>query len=232
MPLPPKEYFTLAEVEERWNTARCDTVYYAENGLLVLSFRATRVFVEAGEIEPDDITGGYRVPTDQRWHTGLLDLHEIDCTRILKCGPAPILETRAPEHQYCSIVKPEDGVLVTPGDLVVSLEERERFEGEHGFGRNDLAAAGHLKVSNNYGQVSLGDLHFTLGPCQAQVARLLHEASQTARPWVSGKSLLAAAGANSMKLYDLFKRKRHWRQLIRSDGRGNYRLNISRDPPS
>ena len=62
------------------------------------------------------------------------------------------------------------------------------------------------------------------GPIQAKVIRALHAAAISGDPWCSGKALLAAAGAKSRKMGDVFKSKPDRCDLIESNGRGQYRL--------
>jgi hypothetical protein len=50
------------------------------------------------------------------------------------------------------------------------------------------------------------------------VLRFLHAAAIAGAPWQSGKAALAASGSHSLKLGDLFKRKRE------ANGRGYYRF--------
>jgi hypothetical protein len=53
---------------------------------------------------------------------------------------------------------------------------------------------------------------------------VLHAAAEAGQPWQNGKALLTTAGSRSLKMVDVFKSKPEWRELIQSDGRGNYRL--------
>jgi hypothetical protein len=69
-----------------------------------------------------------------------------------------------------------------------------------------------------------GEWH-SFGPKQAAVLRLLKAAAETDNPWRDGKRLLDDAGATTMRLIDLFKRKPAWRRLVLADGKGRYRLN-------
>ena len=61
-----------------------DVVYLAENGLLKLSVRLFNVRLEWGEFE--DLGNGdwNRIPTDQRWFSGLQDLREHDAFRLFR----------------------------------------------------------------------------------------------------------------------------------------------------
>lgn len=67
---------------------------------------------------------------------------------------------------------------------------------------------------------------FRLGPIQAQVVRALHEAALRGEAWQSGKAILSSAGSKSLRMADVFKSQQDWRELIRSDRRGGYRLNV------
>jgi hypothetical protein len=74
----------------------------------------------------------------------------------------------------------------------------------------------------NYRRVWLNGQYYQLGEKQAKVVKVLHQAqANNEGGWCEGKLLLAAAGSDSMRLNDLFKRKPG---LIESDGRGLYRL--------
>ena len=55
MSLGDKAYFTLEEIEERWQLPRRDIVYLAENRLLTLSVRLFGAHLEWGEF--DDLHG-------------------------------------------------------------------------------------------------------------------------------------------------------------------------------
>jgi hypothetical protein len=77
-----------------------------------------------------------------------------------------------------------------------------------------------------YTHVALADREFVLGPLQANVVRLLHDAHEGGSSWVHGKVLLEQAGSSSSNLGTLFKSQRAWKELIESDGRGNYRLRL------
>lgn len=55
---------------------------------------------------------------------------------------------------------------------------------------------------------------------------MLHEASETDKPWLNGKTILGRAGSACTRMRDLFKSQPGWRRLIDSNGRGMYRLNV------
>jgi hypothetical protein len=92
----------------------------------------------------------------------------------------------------------------------------------------ELAACGMAPFRNDptYKHVWLNGIQFTLGPLQAKIVKLLHQAALTDDPWRTGKEILSQAGSTQSKLVDVFKSRKDWQLLIESDGRGMYRLRI------
>ena len=223
--LSEKAYYALAEIQTRFGLSRHDLAYLIETGLLKASVRLWDVLIEEGSFERDADGRSFRLPTDQRRFSGLLDLRAKDAYRLFRDQVAVVDAFDAAEGEYVLLLRPEDGVEVRLDDLVVRREERDRFEREQRPAPPRLN--GHaFKVLGDYKEVIIGGRSFHLGPCQAEVVRMLHEAAMTGEPWRYGKAVLAAAGSSSTRMADLFKSQRHWRELIASDGRGHYRLAI------
>lgn len=95
---------------------------------------------------------------------------------------------------------------------------------------SEYAPAVSFRVQNNYAQVTLGGLEYTLSPMQAEVVRALHVALLEGDPWVHVNRLKEAVGSGSQTLSMLFRRQRNpdWKKLIKSDGRGYHRLRIAK----
>lgn len=66
--------------------------------------------------------------------------------------------------------------------------------------------------------------HFSFGPLQAEIIKLLHQATLDGHPRVHFKILLEKSGAKSLYMRDVFKGKDNWQNLILSDKRGYYWL--------
>lgn len=225
-----KAYFTLPELLERWAIAEADLIYLAENDRLRLSVRVFGLPVEFGDHEQSAQGEWLRIPLERQCFSGLLDLYAHDAFRLFRAGEVSLTEFRTPVAAYASL-RDEAGLLhVIIGDLLVRREERDRFERETGFRgapeRGILPPQlSDFRASPDYHEVHCAGHNFRLGPIQAQVVRALHEAARTGAPWVSGKSVLAAAGSRSLRMADVFKSQLHWRHLILSNRRGDYRLN-------
>lgn len=103
--------------------------------------------------------------------------------------------------------------------------ERDRYEIKSGFHTGDGQTPEQgLIYTVGCREVRIRGFCFQLGAIQAEVVRVLHAAAEAGQPWQNGKSILTAAGSRSLKMVDVFKSKPEWRELIQSDGRGNYRL--------
>jgi hypothetical protein len=226
MPLPEKEYFCLDEIEERWDIRRRDTIYYAENGFLIVAAPATGLRIEIGQVVA--VAGGeaLHIPTKRLQACGPLRLRARDVATVLRRGSAEITEFWAEEPDYCMLAPAEKPLIVAAQDLVVARDERDRFEHAHRLGPERPAPVTRQSLAD-YRFVSAGGKSFQLGTMQAEAVRILHDAAVAGTPWVHGKDVLRKVGANSMRMVDLFKTQRHWRDLIASDGRGHYRLMAS-----
>ena len=223
-----KAYFTLEEIEERWQLPHRDVVYLAENGLLKLSVRLFDVRMECGEFE--DLGNGdwNRIPTDQRWFSGLQHLREHDAFRLFRDGEVAIDQFAVPEeHHYCHLREPTDTLTIRVCDVVVQRQERDRVEHQQGLaGATRPAVTSIFRQVSDYAEVHVAGRVFNLGHVQSRVVKQLHRAALVGDPWCSGKALLAGAGSSSTRVSDLFKSQRDWRQLIEFDRRGNYRLRL------
>jgi hypothetical protein len=77
-----------------------------------------------------------------------------------------------------------------------------------------------------YRHVWIDEREFSLTQFQSDIVRELHRAALEGQPWVRVEQLRAAVGFESDKLAHLFRRMKNRRELILSDQRGYYRLNV------
>lgn len=220
-----KTYFTLRETAARWELAMEDLGYLAENGDLRVSTRVECAHLERGTIE---IERGqeFRIPYEQEWFSGVIDLRRRDAFRIFRYGVAEVHYFHAEGDSYTAVIEPTPPVDVYLDHLVVRREERDRIEAVHASAGQTVAEGIGFQHSSDYRHVRLGTTEMVLGPVQAEVVRLLHHAAMTDNPWCDGKTLLSKAGATSLRMSDVLKSQKHWRLLILSDGRGRYQLRL------
>ncbi len=222
-----KLYFTLPEILKRWSITEDDLIYLAENDTLRLSVRVFGVPIEFGDCEVTPDGGQARVPWERTSYDGLLDLHAQDVFQLFRCGEIHVRAFRTARADYAAVQDGAEPVLVLIGDLLLRRDERDRFEIQSGFsGRTKAGDENTFIVSADYQEVRCNGYRFKLGPIQAEVVRALHSAAQVGEPWQNGKAILSMAGSKSLRMADVFKSKKNWRQLICSDRKGGYRLNV------
>ncbi len=221
-----KLYFTLPEILKRWSISEDDLIYLAENDKVRLSVRVFGVRTEFGGFLETPEGERVRVPWENTRFNGLLDLHACDVFHLFRCGEIKIHEFRSSRADYAKIMEGTPAVNVLIGDLLMRRDERDRFEKLKGFSeRSGIGDSGGFWASDDYREVRCNGHHFKLGPIQAEVVRALQEALEAGQPWQNGKVILTQAGSKSLRMADVFKSKKNWRQLIRSDRKGGYRLN-------
>ena len=232
MRLPPKSYFHLVEIAERWEASTADLACYALDGLLEIAVMAIGARVEVGWLEIGD-TGVFRIPDDEKILHGPQPVISSDLWSVFRGGTCEIARFKpSGPNGYCVLAAGASPILTTLQDLLVTRAERDRFEAKYGLTQSeevfveDPAAEPAFLQSKDYAEVILNGEVYRLGLLQAAVVRELHQASQTNSPWRLGKTLLTNANAQTMRMVDLFKTKPNWRSLIASDGRGYYRLNL------
>ncbi|MGO4917368.1 hypothetical protein [Pseudogemmobacter sp. W21_MBD1_M6] len=191
-----------------------------------LSIRVFGLPLEFGDYEVGEGGRLFRIPTDRRFFSGVVDLHARDVFHLFRSGEAHLSEFRALDANYAAIWGLAEPHYVVIGDLLMRRDERDRYEVKKGF-----SVGGHMEeqafiASRDYSEVRCNGHRFQLGPIQAAVVRALHRGAQAGKPWQNGKNILSEARSKSLRMSDVFKSKGNWRDLILSDRRGNYRINI------
>ncbi|MBN9023632.1 MAG: hypothetical protein J0H08_16410 [Rhizobiales bacterium] len=225
MPLPKKRWFRIADVAKRWEIPPSDVEDYALDEILRLSVVVVDLAAEAGICERDDHTH-HHVLEDMPILNGPQPLCRTSLLSIFRDGLAEVgsFRTERPGG-YVRVASGVPAVIVRREDLIVTREERDRFEGAHNGGADANQTVSDAWHNDDFTSVRVDNEWHSFGPKQAAVLRLLKAAAETDNPWRDGKRLLDDAGATTIRLIDLFKRKPAWRRLVLADGKGRYRLN-------
>lgn len=171
--------------------------------------------------------GSGEVPKLCHWE-GFAPLSRHYCFRLFRHGEIRLRDFYCQDlrHRFLLPHSAED-IIVKVDDLIIlekdklSLEEQLSQTLRHDqHGANSC----NIEIMPSFRRVRLGEYEHQFGTVQANALRLLYDAASCDEPWVNGKQLLQQAGSQSYTLSNLFKRKPVWRELIRSDGRGYYRL--------
>lgn len=232
MAFPAKNYYRLKSLQKRWGVSQEDLFYAMENGLLRVCVWLPLRYVERGVINKER---KFIYETHEH-QEGFVGVRPDDCRRICSTGRAKLRVF----HSVCgdghilrlAYEPPQPAIFVRMGDLIVLKQDRDKFEKIYEITKTNVQDLHPEKMvpafiaSEDYRYVKMEGQEFHLGDVQARVIEQLHDASQSHKPWVHGKTLINDSGSNAIRLRDIFKNKRHWRTLIVSNERGCYRLNV------
>ena len=230
MPPPTKRYYRLAELAERWGVQIADIAFYVMDEELEISVLTIALSAEVGRFEetPDGILA---VPEETITLVGPQPVIGSDLRAVFRGGVRRLSRFKPRSAETYLTIEEADALRISLSDLLVTRTERDRFEAANGLSFEEASAVQATPIEgfvqrDNYAEVIFIGERFLFGMLQARVVCQLHEAAGTTDPWRTGKMLLANAGSGSGRMVDLFKAKPTWRNLIASDGRGSYRLNL------
>lgn len=225
MPLPQKRWFRIAEVAKRWSLATSDLEDYALDEMLQLSVFVVDLPAEMGSWEGNR-PGEGPLLQDLPILNGPQPLLRSNLLAIFRDEQAEVRAFRSQQpNTYMHIRSDVTAIVVRRDDLIVTREERDRFEREHGASAPiDALPDAEFAHNEDFTKVRVAGQWHSFGPKQAAVLRLLKLASEGDDPWRDGKRLLGDVGATTLRLADLFKRRPVWRQLVQADGKGCYRF--------
>lgn len=237
--LPERVFYSTNELQDLWELSASDIKYYLLQGFLVAHVWLPMMSVYEVLMETE---GNRIICTKELKHwEGYTPLYSHQCRTLYKTGKVYLRDFMCAEGNK-KLFLPETAysVPIHLSDIVILNDERRRFEKEHKFiclsscrtkidGR--VIGAVPIKQTSHFEQafrkVYHGGINFSFGTIQATVLQQLYEAANSGEPWQNGKKLLERAGSLSFTMQNVFKSNPHWRKLIDSDGRGEYRLHES-----
>jgi len=229
VPLPQKRWFRLAEVAKRWSMAVSDLEDYALDEMLQLATFVVDLPAEMGSWEGNGQRDCFSVQ-DLPILNGPQALLRSSLLAIFRDGQAEVRAFRYQQpNTYLHIRSDVAAIVVRRDDLIVTREERDRFECEHAAtsAPDEPPAGTENWYSQDFSRVLLAGTWHKFGKKQAAVLRSLKAAGDRGERWCDGQKILNEVESSSMRLVDLFKYKPVWRQLIETDGNGGFRLNTA-----
>ena len=193
-----REYLTLAELRDEWNTTDEHIRYLIENAHLKVYLRPSLVFYVREKGKKDIV---YEP----------IPINFPDLCRLL--------------HDKSIILKKADKpISATYDDIVVKSIDRCKTEAEH----PDLSNGEYplILYSDNWTCFEFRGVRFTFGRTQGAALKYLYNKLRQGNPVVGTKELLDAVGAQCHHLNNLFHNKPMWKELITFPERGYCRLNL------
>ncbi|MEG3640698.1 hypothetical protein [Magnetococcus sp. PR-3] len=141
MPLPPKQFYTIKEVAERWRCSENDLLSYGMEGKLELSIWVPHCHVELSCIEEDSDGQHYNIPFETRYMHGLLPLSEKDIGTLWSYGQVDVTYLKDTEDGHQRLIRHysmpgleyqcDDAIEVVMDMLKLSGDEIRQFEKKH-----------------------------------------------------------------------------------------------------
>ena len=134
-----KPFYRIEEVAARWGMTVDDVAAFIPAGQLTISVVVVGVTVTYGEFEEIVAEEWQRMPYGHKRLVGPVDLHPSDAWYVIRDGSLFVRFFKGTGHAYFQVTDADhpDGYVVPRADLVVRLEELERFEREQGIGESE-----------------------------------------------------------------------------------------------
>lgn len=226
-----REYYRLSSLQDKWGVGKDELLYAVENGILKTCIWLPLRYVERGIMRERKF-----IYETHELKEGYVGVRPEDCRNICNYGRSRlrIFNSVCEDEHIIRLAyePPQPDIHVRLHNLVVMKDDCEKFERVYEVKQNNVRSL-HQKIvespfifSEDYRYLKLNGIEYHLGDVQARVIEHLHDASQSHKPWVHGKTLINDSGSGAIRFRDIFKNKNNWHKLIISNKRGCYRLNV------
>ena len=107
-------------------------------------------------------------------------------------------------------------------DIIVYIENVIEFENKvHNVTDDDFEI-----LSSDFTCILWHGREMKFGVSQGKIIEQLWKAREAGEPWVYGKRLLTSIGSGAERVRSLFHKNKNWKDLILTDYKGKYRLNL------
>jgi hypothetical protein len=230
MGFPDRQYFSLQNLCTRWNTDFEDLRYVIEHCELYsccwLDSREVMRFLPNRE--------NCSITCDYTKFEGYVGVKANDCRKIFRCGKYSLtnfVDLEKDGYEIAILPQNRDAVISIT-DLRIPKSEVSRFEIVWGIVPAENCSdskiikfdPNKLYVNHSKAEYFYHGSPINLGPVQANIIAQLAFAKSSGNPWIHGKILLGNSGSQSMRMRDVFRTNKNWRELIEGNKRGYYRI--------
>lgn len=113
-------------------------------------------------------------------------------------------------------------INITFSDIIVYIENVIEFENKM---HNEIEEDFQI-LSSDFTYILWHGKEMKFGVSQGKVIEQLWKAREAGEPWVYGKRLLTSIGSGAERVRSLFHKNKNWKDLILTDYKGKYRLNL------
>ncbi len=204
----PVAFLDIEGLEQRWQCGLGTIQAMAETGKIHFLLRPVvwELALANSKIPPG---------TKKKLHSRPLDYRDVHLLFKDKSSKIPIrgfedVKTPPVYAEFC--------------DLIIPLDAIENFE--HLY-RDFETTIPHIQLlSEDFTCFLWRGREYKFGEMQAKIIKMLWQARENGSPWLYGKRMLTEIGSKSNKLQNIFNRNQQWHNIIVSDHKGKYRLNM------
>lgn len=219
---PDPNYYGIEELEEEWGVGSYQMRKWLTEGQLNAHTYIPLTCVYAFNFSAEGI---FETLENFQGYVPMQPEHFI---RLYRVGELTLREFKSDNTETIfKVPDVSEDVLIHLDDVLIFENNKRNLETSQNLrkpSKTSSLAGSNVRFSPDFRSVEVdGETHY-FGDIQARILRSLHEASKTDHPWKSGKQLLHEAGSSSFNLSNTFKRKPVWKDVIESNGKGEYRL--------
>lgn len=234
--LPRRTSHSLADLKSRWAISLSDLRHWLMGGYLKAHvwLPVMSVYKMLGAVE----TAGSNAGVDLCHWEGYVPLPRHSCYRLFRQGRVCLRQfTCEQSGTRYSLPETAEAFVVSVDEIVILEEERARFEAAYGLNQQSettpttqasdcQTGSGRFISDSSFKIIRKDEDQYILGNMQAAILRELYLRAKNGEPWQSGKLLLRSVGSQSFTVSNVFKRNPIWRELVISDRRGAYRIDL------
>lgn len=203
------EYLDIECLADRWKCKIGLIEVLAETGQIKCCIRPAALKAAIESDRP-------HTPTDQQ----IPLQHYLDQKEIYK-----LFNNRTSPQKidsYRKIIPDIPEIYILFSDLIVYSDNILDYENAHNLNTEDP-----LQIhSKDFTCIMWHGKEIKFGVTQGKIIEMLWKAREKGDPWVYGKRLLTAIGSDADRLRSLFHHHKYWKEIILSDYKGKYKLNL------
>ena len=206
----PHVFLDVEELAKRWHCGIGVIEMLAETGQIGCCIRPVAL----------EIAFERNWPPEQRPNIPLRKHHHLDQKEIYRLFRNPKTATTITSHKIKYPQAPD--IKIEFDDLVFFIECIKDFE-ERIMVRKE---SDFQIATSDFTCIIWRGKELKFGETQGKIIKQLWQARENGELWVYGKHILTTIGCGSTRIQSIFRNHRTWREIVTTDSKGRYRLNL------
>ena len=206
----PHVFLSVEELAKRWQCGISVIEMLIETGQIGCCIRPVAL----------EIAFERNWPPEQRPNIPLPKHHHLDQKEIYRLFRNPKTPTTITSHKIKYPQAPD--IKIEFDDLVFFIECIKDFE-ERIMVRKE---SDFQIATSDFTCIIWRGKELKFGETQGKIIKQLWQARENRELWVYGKHILSSIGCGSTRIQSIFRNHRTWREIVTTDSKGRYRLNL------